>query len=69
MADQQSSDAKRAQDEEYMKGGRGRKDEVGGSGIYPASSSDAPGDAVIRSEGELAHHSGPRRKPTADERE
>ena len=40
----------------YVTGGKGRKDEVGGSGIYPASSSDAPGDAEIRSEGDLGHH-------------
>jgi hypothetical protein len=30
---------------DYMKGGKGRKDEVGRSGVYPASSPDAPGDA------------------------
>jgi hypothetical protein len=41
---------------EYVRGGKGRKDEVGGSGIYPASSPDAPGDAEIRSEGDLRHH-------------
>jgi hypothetical protein len=49
--------------DDYMKGGKGRKDEVGGSGIYPASSPDAPGDAEIRSEGELARHKGPHQKP------
>ena len=46
-----------AAQKEYMRGGKGRKDEVGKSGIYPASSPDAPGDAVIRSEAELVGHS------------
>jgi hypothetical protein len=41
---------------DYVRGGKGRKDEVGGSGIYPASSPDAPGDAEILSEGDLGHH-------------
>jgi hypothetical protein len=29
-------------------GGRGRRDEVGGSGVYPASAGKAPDDAEIR---------------------
>lgn len=29
-------------------GGRGRRDEVGGSGVYPASAGTAPDDAVAR---------------------
>ncbi len=41
---------------EYVRGGKGRRDKVGGSGIYPASSPDAPGDAELRTEGELARH-------------
>jgi hypothetical protein len=41
---------------DYVRGGKGRKDEVGGSGIYTASSPDAPGDAEIRSEGDPGHH-------------
>jgi hypothetical protein len=45
-----------------MKGGKGRKDEVGRSGVYPASSPDAPGDAEIVTEGELGGHSGTRKK-------
>jgi len=49
---------------EYIRGGKGRKDEVGGSGIYPASSPDAPADAEVRSEGELVSHKGPAKKPT-----
>ena len=48
------SDGERERD--YVRGGKGRKDEVGGSGIYPASSPDAPGDAELRSEGDLGHH-------------
>jgi hypothetical protein len=54
---------------DYMRGGKGRKDEVGGSGIYPASSPDAPGDAEIRSEGNLVGYGrSPRRHPD-DERD
>jgi len=49
---------------EYMRGGKGRKDEVGGSGIYPASSPNVPADAEPRSEDELARHKGPRPKPS-----
>jgi hypothetical protein len=33
-------------------GGQGRRDEVGGSGVYPASAGSAPADAVIRAPGE-----------------
>ena len=45
---------------EYVRGGKGRKDEVGKSGIYPASSPDAPADSVIRVEGELVGHASAR---------
>ena len=47
---------------EYMRGGRGRKDEVKGSGIYPALSPNAPADADVRNVGELVHHKGPKQK-------
>jgi hypothetical protein len=33
-------------------GGAGRRDEVGGSGVYPASGPEAPQDAVVRTPGE-----------------
>ena len=46
---------------EYMRGGKGRKDEVGKSGIYPMSSPEAPANAEIRTESELVGHKGPRR--------
>jgi hypothetical protein len=59
MTDQRHNESETTQPDEYMKGGKGRRDEVGGSGIYPASSPDAPADAEIRSEGELAKHKGP----------
>ena len=52
---------------EYMRGGKGRKDEVGGSGIYPASSDNVPADAEIRSEAGLVGHKGPPHKPAEDE--
>jgi hypothetical protein len=41
---------------EYMRGGKGRRDEVGRSGIYPASWPDAPRNAEVRTAGEFAHH-------------
>jgi len=59
-------DTRQGKDRErdYIKGGRGRKDEVGRTGIYPASSPDAPADAGIRTEAGLATHKGPQdRKP------
>jgi hypothetical protein len=58
------SDATQAS--EYVKGGKGRKDEVGRSGIYPASAPDAPVDAEIRTEGELVAHRGPRTAANED---
>jgi hypothetical protein len=42
---------------EYLRGGKGRIDEIGKSGIYPSSYPDAPGDSEIRTEGELVRHS------------
>lgn len=48
---------------EYVKGGKGRKDDVRGSRIFPASSPDAPAGAEIRGQEEFVHHSKPRRKP------
>jgi hypothetical protein len=59
-------ESKQEQDD-YMRGGKGRKDEVGGSGIYPASSPDAPADAEVRSEGELARHEKPYPKPANEQ--
>lgn len=59
MPEQQNDDkAPDTSRDEYMRGGKGRKDEVGRSGIYPASSPDAPGDAEVRSEGDLVRHEG-----------
>jgi hypothetical protein len=51
--DRAASDAENA----YMRGGKGRKDEVGKSGIYPASAENAPADAEIRGQDELVKHS------------
>lgn len=63
MAEQHRGENQSKQDQdEYMRGGKGRKDEVGGSGIYPASSPNAPGDAEVRSERDLVRHKGPRPK-------
>jgi hypothetical protein len=47
---------------EYMRGGKGRKDDVRGSGVYPASSPDAPGGAVVRTAREFVKHTGPKPK-------
>lgn len=33
-------------------GGTGRKDEAGGSGVYPASAGEAPEDSVLRGQAE-----------------
>jgi hypothetical protein len=66
MADKPRGDGTTERNE-YMRGGKGRRDEVGRSGIYPASSADAPGDAQIRSEGELANHKGARSTATKKE--
>lgn len=33
-------------------GGAGRRDEVGGSGVYPASAGNAPADAEVRGQAE-----------------
>ncbi len=42
--------------------GKGRRDEVGRSGIYPASGPAPSGDAPILTPGELVHHGGPEDK-------
>jgi hypothetical protein len=42
-------------EQQYVRGGKGRRDEVGHTGIYPASSPDAPGDAQVRGQEELGH--------------
>jgi hypothetical protein len=47
---------------EYMKGGKGRKDDVRGSRIYPASSPDAPADAAVRTVRDFVKHRGPQSK-------
>ena len=52
---------------DYMRGGKGRKDEVGKSGIYPTSAPDAPINAEVRSEGELVGHKGPQQKPRKEQ--
>jgi hypothetical protein len=61
MAEKDSAKPESTESSEYMRGGKGRKDEVGGSGIYPASSPNAPGDAEIRGQGELGHPNTSRR--------
>jgi hypothetical protein len=68
MADQGRDKRRSEQDQsEYMKRGKGRKDVVGGSGIYPASSPTVPADAEVRTEGDLVRHKGPRQKPTDEQ--
>lgn len=44
----QSDDRNRKDDSGLPGGGAGRKDEVGGSGVYPMSGHNAPEDAEIR---------------------
>jgi hypothetical protein len=45
---------------EHMKGGKGRTDDVRGSGVYPASAPDAPRDAEVRTVHEFVKHRGPK---------
>jgi hypothetical protein len=52
---------------EYMRGGKDQRDQIGGSGIYPASAPNAPAHAEIRSESELVRHQGPPQKPTEEQ--
>jgi hypothetical protein len=60
--DQHQPKAERANENEYMKRGKGRKDDVRGSGIYPASSPDAPPDGEVRTVGDFVKHRGPESK-------
>jgi hypothetical protein len=47
------SDVHRDRRAEEVRGGKGRRDEVGHTGIYPASDPNAPADAETRTPGEL----------------
>ena len=67
MEEQKRDNGQSERDQEYVKGGKGRRDEVGGSGIYPASSANVPADAEIRSESELVSHKGPCPRPTYEQ--
>ena len=44
-------------DAEYVRGGKGRRDEVGRSGVYPASDVNAPAGAEVRGQGDFGHTS------------
>ena len=46
-------------EDDYVKGGKGRKDEFQGSRIYPASAPDAPRDAEVRTVGDFVKHRSP----------
>lgn len=45
-----------SQSNDYIRG-KGRRDEVGRSGIYPASAPDAPAEADVKTPGDFVHHS------------
>ena len=62
MADKVSPQDVRGDTDEYIKGGKGRKDDVRGSRIYPTSADDAPGDAEVRTVGDYVKHKGPMNK-------
>lgn len=47
---------------EYMRRGKGRRDDVRGSRIFPTSSPDAPKDAEVRTEENLVKEKGPRKR-------
>ena len=42
---------------DYVRGGKGRRDEVGKTGIHPASAGTAPEGAPVRGQEELGHTS------------
>ena len=44
-----------ADERQDVTAGKGRRDEVGHTGIYPASGPQAEGDAEVRTPGELGH--------------
>jgi len=48
--DDESKDAEAKRESGLPGGGAGRRDEVGGSGVYPASAGNAPPDAEIRTQ-------------------
>ena len=54
MSESRDRDARAPEDERRESGlpggGAGRKDEVGGSGVYPASAGKAPKDAELKSQ-------------------
>jgi hypothetical protein len=56
-----ASDSRRhpllADEQDYVRRGKGRKDQVGRTGIYPASAVDAPDNAEVRGQDELGHRS------------
>ena len=62
MPDKTSSTRRQRDSDEYMKGGKGRKDDVRGSGIYPTSVDNAPSDAEVRTVGDFVKHKGPMNK-------
>jgi hypothetical protein len=57
-----TKESKRDSQTEYVSGGKGRRDDVRGSRIYPASAPDAPVDAEVRTAREFVKHKGPRPK-------
>jgi hypothetical protein len=48
--DDESKDARAKRESGEPGGGAGRRDEVGGSGVYPASAGHAPADAEVRTQ-------------------
>ena len=44
-----------ADEQDYVRRGKGQKDQVGPTGIYPASGSDRPEGAEVRGQDELGH--------------
>src|SRR5262245_25381286 len=63
LADQQlnpspDTPSENTADEEYMRGGKGRRDEVGPTGIYPGWTPDAPTNAPVREPGDFVKHAG-----------
>jgi threonine dehydratase len=55
LARESSGGSPMADEQDYVRRGKGQKDQVGPTGIYPASAADAPEDAEVRGQDELGH--------------
>jgi hypothetical protein len=52
-----------ADEQDYVRGGKGRKDEIGRTGIHPASAGQIPDEAEIIGQEDLGHRTPGREAP------